>query len=132
MSVTPTGAINIGLKNSAMDRAEALACIPVKNETVKSTRLQSGEVVLAHPVGMRRWMVRLMRTLGGPADYVRTKKIQLDTLGTTVWDLIDGRSTVKKLIKRFAAQHQLHPREAEVSVSKFLRELGRRGIIGLK
>jgi len=115
-----------------MDRAQALSCIPVKNEMVESTRLESGEVVLAHPVGMRPWMMRLMRTIGRPTDNVHTKKLQLDTLGTSVWDLIDGQSNVKKLIKHFAAQHQLHPREAEVSISKFLRELGRRGIIGLK
>lgn len=132
MFVTATGANKIGTHFSPMDRTDALACIPVKNVTVKSTRLESGEVVLAHPVGMRPWMMRIMRTFGGSPDYVRTKKLQLDTLGTSVWDLIDGHSNVKKLIKHFATQHKLHPREAEVSISKFLRELGRRGIIGLK
>lgn len=60
------------------------------------------------------------------------KKLQLDALGTEVWDLIDGRRSVRKIIQRFAETHRLHPREAEVSVTRFLRELGKRGLIGLQ
>jgi hypothetical protein len=53
-------------------------------------------------------------------------------LGTAVWDLIDGRLSVERLIKRFAHLYQLQSREAEMSVTQFLRELGRRGIIGMR
>ena len=56
------------------------------------------------------------------------KKIELDELGTEVWDLLDGRRSVRHLIKSFAGTHQLEPREAEVSVTQFIRELGRRGL----
>lgn len=132
MFATASGAIKIGKKSSTLDRDQALDSVPVKNESVTCMRLESGEVMLSHPVGMRPFITHLMRTLGGPADYVRTKKLQLDALGTSVWDAIDGRRTVRMLIKQFAAHHKLHPREAELSVSRFLRELGKRGIIGLK
>jgi hypothetical protein len=39
---------------------------------------------------------------------------------------------VRQLIDTFARTHQLEPREAEVAVTQFLRELGRRGLIGMR
>ena len=34
-------------------------------------------------------------------------------------------------MKEFSRKYQLHPKEAELSVTLFIRELGKRGIIGL-
>ncbi len=113
-------------------RAQALECTPVKNIHVKATRLDNGEVLLTYPGAMRPWIAGLIRRFGGPSDRSFTKKLQLDELGTQVWDLIDGSSTAQRVIRRFAQDYQLHLKEAEVSVSRFLRELGRRGIIGLR
>jgi hypothetical protein len=45
---------------------------------------------------------------------------------------VDGKSTVMEIIDSFAGLHQLYHKEAEVSVIQFLRELGRRGIVGMK
>jgi hypothetical protein len=119
-------------RNTHLSRAKALDCTPVKNIHVKATRLDTGEVLLTYPAAMRPWLAGLIRRFGGPSDRSLTKKLQLDELGTQVWDLIDGRSTVQKVIQCFAEDYQLHLKEAEVSVSRFLRELGRRGIIGLR
>jgi hypothetical protein len=80
---------------------------------------------------MRPWIAGLIRRFGGPSDRSFTKKLQLDELGTQVWNLIYGSTTAQSVIQRFAEDYQLHLKEAEVSVSRFLRELGRRGIIGL-
>jgi hypothetical protein len=60
------------------------------------------------------------------------KKFQLDELGTAVWNLMDGKRSVRQLVKIFAGTHRLEPREAEVSVTQFIRELGRRGLIGMR
>ncbi len=60
------------------------------------------------------------------------RKLHLDTLGTDAWNLVDGKSTVMGIIDAFATQHQLYHKEAEVSVTLFLRELGKRGILGMK
>jgi len=53
-------------------------------------------------------------------------------LGTEVWELLDGGTRVRDVIRQFAARHSLHQREAELSVTRFLRELGKRGLIGLR
>ncbi|MFC1886362.1 PqqD family peptide modification chaperone [Thermodesulfobacteriota bacterium] len=46
--------------------------------------------------------------------------------------MIDGKRTVKQIVHLFAESHRLHIKEAEVSVTAFLHELGKRGIIGIK
>jgi hypothetical protein len=115
----------------AISREEALRCRPWKSTEVTEEHLQSGDVVLSYPVVMRPWFARLLHRMGGPEETVRIKKLQLDALGTAVWELMDGRRTVRQVIEDFAGEHQLHPREAEVSVTLFLRDLGRRGIVGL-
>jgi len=113
-------------------RAAALKSTPVKNIHVEEERLETGEVLLTYPVTIRPWVASLARRLGGDANRVQLKKIHLCELGTAVWDLMDGRRSVRQVIQRFARKYQLHPKEAEVAVTRYLRELGKRGLIGLK
>jgi len=116
-----------------LTRAQAMACVPVKGGLVQESRLESGEILLAYPDYKQPWFTKIIRRLGRPGDSkVRIKKLQLDTLGTSVWELLDGRRSVQQLIELFADKYNLHPKEAEVSVSQFLRALGRRDLIGLK
>lgn len=49
-----------------------------------------------------------------------------------MWDRIDGKRSIAALAAGFAAAHRLDGREAEIAVTQFLRELGRRGLIGLR
>jgi hypothetical protein len=116
----------------SISRAEALDRVPSKNLQISEERLDSGEVVIHYPVTMRPFFAGLVKRFGGPEVQIQTKKLQLDALGTSVWALIDGKASVRQLINSFAATHQLEPREAEVAVTQFLRELGRRGLIGMR
>jgi len=52
-------------------------------------------------------------------------------VGTSVWDLVDGKRSVRMIIQIFAKAHRLENREAEVSVTSFIRQLGQRGLLGL-
>jgi hypothetical protein len=115
-----------------MARKESLAYTPVKNVQVTEKRLETGDVLLTYPAEVRPWFAGLVRRLGGPSGKTYTKKIQLDTLGTAVWEMMDGKRTVRQLIRKFAKHHQLHTREAEVAVTQFIRDLGKRGVIGLR
>jgi len=116
-----------------LNRTQAMACIPVKGGHVQESRLESGEILLAYPDYRQPWFSRLFQRTGRPdKDTVRLKKLQLDALGTSVWGLLDGRRSVQQIIELFADTYSLHPKEAEVSVSQFLRELGRRELIGLR
>ena len=118
-------------KGPTISRSEALNRIPSKNIQITEQRLETGEVLISYPVTIRPFFASLVRRFGGSEEQVQTKKLQLDSLGSSVWDLLDGKRSVRQLINMFAETHQLQPREAEVAVTQFIRELGRRGLIGL-
>ena len=115
-----------------MTRLQALAYKPVKSTQITETRLETGEVVLEYPLAVRPLVAAVARRLGkSQQDMVQIKKLQLDVLGTSVWDLVDGKRSVRRMIQIFAETHRLEKREAEVSVTQFIRELGQRGLLGL-
>ena len=116
-----------------MTRQEALAYKPVKSPQVTETRLETGEVVLEYPLAVRPLVAAVARRLGkSQDDLIQIKKLQLDVLGTSVWDLVDGKRSVRRMIHIFAETHRLDKKEAEVSVTQFIRELGQRGLLGLR
>lgn len=119
-------------KKPLISRAEALDRIPVKNIQITEARLGTGQVVISYPVTVRPFFAGLLKRFGGPQAQIRMKKLQLDELGTSVWDMINGTFSVRQLVERFAKTQRLEAREAEVSVTQFIRELGRRGLIGLR
>ena len=114
------------------DRTAAFKFIPVKNNQITEERLESGEVLIHYPVTLRPWIASLVKRFSGSQTELRTKPLQLDQLGTEVWELIDGNRSVRRIIEIFARTHQLQIREAEVAVSRFIRLLGQRGLIGLR
>ena len=117
---------------NTISREQALAYTPVKSTQINEARLETGEVIIEYPLAVRPWIAAVARRLGGQQNHVQTKKLQLDTLGTSVWDLVDGNRSVSRIIKIFAETHRLENREAEISVTQFIRELGRRGLLGLR
>jgi hypothetical protein len=99
---------------------------------VVESRMDSGEMLLSYTETLKPWFAGILKRMKKTSEIRRTRKLQLDILGTGVWDLVDGKSTVMEIIDSFAGIHQLYHKEAEVSVIQFLRELGRRGIVGMK
>ena len=114
------------------DRTAAFKFIPVKSIQITEERLESGEILIHYPVTLRPWIAGLVKRFSGSQGELRTKPLQLDQLGTEVWELIDGKRSVRRIIEMFAETHQLQIREAEVAVSQFIRLLGQRGLIGLR
>lgn len=116
---------------SPVSRDEAMRCRPMKHPRVSEETMDTGEVLVLFPLRPRPWITYVARRLDWAPEKPVIKKLQLDEMGSAVWRLIDGSRTVKRMIRDFARMYQLHPKEAEVSVTLFIRELGRRGIIGL-
>ena len=119
-------------KDVQFDRAEAFKFIPVKNIQITEKRLDSGEILIHYPVTLRPWIAGIVKRFSGSNAELQSKPLQLDQLGTEVWELIDDNRSVRRIIEIFAKTHQLQIREAEVAVSQFIRMLGQRGLIGLR
>jgi len=119
-------------RQSHMTRAAALNCRPAKSLHITESRLETGEVFLEYPLTVRPWLAAVAKRLGKSRDVVQIKKLQLDAMGTAVWDLVDGHRSVRRIVQIFAETHRLDNKEAEVSVTSFIRELGQRGLLGLQ
>lgn len=114
-------------KQQGLDRDAALKAVPVKNQLAKVEETKSGAVRILVPV-RQTWWTRLMRRLTQAPRY---KKIELDEIGTYVWEQCDGQTTVAALIDKLCERFKLSRREGEASLTQYLRELAQRGVIGL-
>jgi hypothetical protein len=113
-------------------REEALGRTPVKNRHLREECAAGGEVVILYPVTARPWVAALARRLGAGAAAPRTAKLQLDAMGSEVWGMLDGRSSLREIAERFAGRHRVGTTEAQTAVAQFVRELGRRGLVALR
>jgi len=114
-------------KQKPLTREQSLAAVPIKNQHIEETQAESGEITLFVPMRKVWWLRVLSKVLYVP----KGRRIALDELGSTVWQLIDGRANVGAIIDRFARQYKLSRREAELSVVAYMRTLMKRGLVGM-
>ena len=105
---------------------EMLELRPVRNPELEWAE-ENERVVLHIKRGeMRSWKLRVVNFFVPlPPD----RRVALDAIGTDVWRLLDGNRTVGKIAKELAKKYKLQPREAELSLQQYFKELGRRGYI---
>lgn len=113
-------------------RSEALNMVPVRNGEVEETPLKDGLIELAYPLAVKPWFGRMADKVGLWDRRPMIKRIELDEMGTFVWERIDGDHSVRDIARAFVDEYEVQPREAELSVTAFIKTIGQRGIIGLK
>ena len=117
---------NTMARTKKISREAMLGSKPVRNELVHWERNDSGEVLitLTRQTG---WKINLLAKI----FYVpKKRKIALDEIGSAVWEMCDGKHTVDRMIRRLADKHQLNRREAEVALTTYLRQLGKKRLVG--
>ena len=110
---------------------KAMACVPVRNQLVEESYRTNKTVTLSYPLRMRPMFSKLTAAFGHEPP-VQKKRLELDELGTFCWKLINDRRSVQRISTKLADAYKLHPEEARMAVSEFVRQLGKRGLIGLK
>jgi len=122
----------VSQSKKTLKKNDALLCIPEKNILVEETFLTSGDMILSFPVGYKPFFRKIQKIMRKNPEKSFTRKIQLDSLGIDVWKLINGKNNVRAIVKKFADIHRLNYKEAELSVTLFLRSMGEKGLIGIK
>jgi hypothetical protein len=110
-----------------LTRAEQLASRPALLVVPTSLRKEDGSISLTIPLRQASKISRLFRM---PAD--ATKTFELDPVGAMVWESIDGKTSVHRIIRKLSKRYKLSEREAEVSTIMFLKMLTRKGLIGMQ
>ena len=108
-----------------------MAMVPVKSRDLVEETTPEGLVRLSLPVAVRPALAGWARRLGLWDGRTLRRTVELDVLGSVVWNLLDGRRTAGETAAALAARYRLDAREAELAVAAFLRQLGRRGAIAL-
>jgi len=60
----------------------------------------------------------------------KQKSLVLDQIGTQVWEMCDGRTTVEAMIRRLSESHKLNEKEAEISLLAYLKKLAQKRLVG--
>lgn len=105
--------------------------IPVKNSEVEETPMDGNLVMLAYPLAVKPWFGKIAEKVGMWDKKPMIKRLELDEMGTFVWRRINGERSVRQIAEEFTAYYEVQAREAELSVTAFIKTIGQRGIIGL-
>lgn len=119
-----------------VSRAEVLGARPVRNSAVEWERgpLRGAEgedppsvILLRVPRRNDRWGNLIARLFRLPSH----RKIELDEMGSDVWERCDGTISVDALTRAICERYKLNRRQGEASVTAYLRMLAERHLIAL-
>lgn len=110
-----------------VDKQVVLHLRPVRNAAIEWERNDEGEASLRVPHRKDRtgkffsFLFRLPEA----------RAVELDEVGTFVWELCDGQNTVESIVKAMCKKYKLGRREVEISVTTYLKMLAERNFIGM-
>lgn len=116
----------LGRRKPQLSRQEALAAHPVRNNLVEWKEADDGEVLII----IRPRVDRVAQVLKWVFPPPKERHVSLDAVGSEVWRLCDGRTSVEQIIRRMAKRYKLNRKEAETSTTEYLRQLGKRRLVG--
>lgn len=110
---------------AAKEKTNLLEVIPCRSEHITAER-EGETIVLSFPRFKYPWMQRFLV----PAGMSKELHVRLEEHGTAVWELIDGKRTVREIIEELAEHFQ---KEAgyESRVSAYLSQMQKDGFIKL-
>lgn len=115
-------------KPPPIPRSEFLKMVPVRNPGLKWEKDEDGKIQLFVPLQQpKEKKGKLMSKL---APSPTEKKIQLDKIGSIVWELCDGERSMEGIIESLHQEYKLLPSEAEVSLNAYFNQLSKRGLVG--
>lgn len=105
-----------------------------KPPTVSPERLYRSTPVVTPGVEYEedsRGIVTLMIPIREGDKVVRKTKIKLDAIGSKVWKKIDGKTSFSEICQWMKSEFLITEKEAEVSLSMFIKMLAERRLIAL-
>ena len=113
-------------KTPKLTREAMLNSRPARNELLSWAKSDRGEAQIT-VARQDTWKVRLLSKV----FYVpQERKITLDEVGTEVWQMCDGKTTVAQMIESLGKTYTLDRKEAEVSLLSYLKTLGQKRFVG--
>ncbi len=115
-------------KKPTHSKEEVLKSKPIRNPMLEWSRDPDGDVRLKIPQRNDRIGKFLCRIFHAPSY----REIQLDEVGSDVWELCDGVNNVDKIVNAICDKHKISRRECEVSIGMYLKTLGEKRLMGFQ
>jgi hypothetical protein len=112
--------------DSEFERADILKSLPLHNELIEWEVDDKEEVSLVIPQKETLWIRLVAKLFMLPGKRV----VVLDDVGSYVWQLCDGHNSIGQIIKHLCGKYRMTRKEAETSLFTFMRQLGKRGMVG--
>ena len=109
-----------------LTRDEAFNARPVATEVLgRRARENGGALIIIpmRPTGYQKWLLRISESA--------QRTIELDAVGVDVFDMCDGRTSVREIARKFAREHQVDQHEAEMAVASFVQMMMRKGLVSM-
>ncbi len=103
-----------------------LSSRPIRNDLLGWARDSQDNIVVTIP-RQKGWKARLLSLI---FHVPKEKKIELDEIGSQVWEMSDGQNTVEDIIEGLGQRYKLNRKESEVSLLAYLKTLGKKGLVG--
>ena len=111
-----------------LSTANLLAAVPYRNRAMEITSRPDGSALVSIPIPRPKFLVPPLSWI---LPFSPHRRVELEPVGAGVLRMCDGRRTVEAIIEEFAADHKLSFREAQLSITQFLRQLTQRGLIAV-
>ena len=99
---------------------------PTRNDLITWEKNDNGEARITVE-RQDSWKIRMLSKV----FYIpRQRTITLDEVGSVVWQMCNGRTTVAQMIEDLRKKYKLDRKEAEVSLLAYLKTLGQKRFIG--
>ncbi len=112
--------------DTQFDRERILHALPLRNQLIKWEVDDKEEVSLVIPQ-QQKLSIRIASKIFSLPD---KRVIVLDNVGSYVWQLCDGNNSINQIVNHLSKQYRMTRKEAETSLFTFMRQLGKRNIIG--
>ena len=99
---------------------------PARNAALDWEKTDDDEVSITLTRGTD-WKARILSKIFWIPE---RRTLLLDQIGTQVWEMCDGKTSVDAMIRKLSEEHQLNLKEAEVSLLNYLQNLGKKRLVG--
>ena len=106
---------------------ELLRAVPFANEAMEVEPKGRGAII-AVPMRRPRWLFPPFCWI---IPFSAMRQVELDPVGYSVLQQVNGKRTSEKIVESFAKIHKLSFREAQLPVTQFLQQLSERGVIAI-
>ena len=109
-----------------LTRDQSFNARPIATEVLDRRARENGGALIVipmRPTGYQKWLLRISEGA--------QRTIELDAVGVEVFDMCDGRTSVRKIARTFAREHQVDQHEAEMAVASFVQMMMRKGLVSV-